>query len=106
MPNKLVDNVKDPVLRGLGQEMQNQLGLKLTTRDLDNLSEDWVQQAVVPVAREAGESAGKVLREAAENVGRVTRANPVAVPVVLGVLGGIAVLAGAVYFWKKWGPGS
>ena len=89
MPNKLVDNVKDPGLRAAGQAWQIIEGRKLTTREVDELSE--ARALAVPVAREA-----------AKSVGRVVRANPVAVPVVLGVV----LAVGAVIAWKKWGPGS
>ena len=102
MPNKWVDDVKDPVLREVGQVRQIIEGRKLTTREVDELSE--VAAQAVPVAREAAESVGRWAREATESVG--ARANPAAVPVVLGVLGGIAVVAGVYFALKKWGPGS
>ena len=41
MPNKWVEDVKDLGLRAAGQEQQDHLGCKLTTRDLDDIADGW-----------------------------------------------------------------
>ena len=95
MPVKWVDDVKDRGLRAAGQEWQEAVGRKLTTRDLDDLSQRYAE-TVGAMASKNDKAVGAVAG-AMRYVGEAARAHP-----VVAVVGGGVLLAGGIVLGLRW----
>ena len=99
MPVKWVDDVKDRGLRAAGQEWQEAVGRKLTTRELDNLSQR-AAETVGAMASKNDKAVG-VAAGVLRNAEAVARAHPMATVLVGGVGLGIAVVLGVRWLARR-----